>query len=125
MNVSSARGVVASGTPRMLDGCPTYACLMIAYGHAAARSVLRGRRAAELLAGSRAARRHAAGGEPPDPLAREAPRPAAPRPLRAAGRADGGRPAPVPERAAPARAGAAAARRARRGSRGRARRTAR
>src|SRR3954471_14794314 len=106
MNVSSARGVVASGTFRMLEGRPRYACIMIAYGHAAARSVLRGRRAPELLAGRGAARRHAACGEPPDPLAREAPRPSAARPLRAAGRADGSRPAPLPERAAPARAGA-------------------
>src|SRR5947207_14994550 len=115
MNVSSARGVVASGTPRMLDGSSAYACIMIAYGYAAARSVLRGRRAAELLAGRGAARRDAACGEPPDSFAREAPRPSAPRPLRAAGRADGSRPAPVPERPATARAGAAAARRARRG----------
>src|SRR5437773_1330366 len=59
---------------------------MIAYGHASARSVLRGRRAAELLAGRGAARRHAACGEPPDSLAREAPRPSAPRPIRAARR---------------------------------------
>src|ERR1700756_2693508 len=84
------------------------------YGHATARGVLRGRRAPELLAGGRAARRDAAGGEPSDPLARETPRRTAARPLRPPRRADRGGPAPVPERAAAARAGRAASRRARR-----------
>src|SRR5712691_11201512 len=125
MKVSSARGVVASGTSRMLDGCPVLPCIMIAYGHTPTCSVLRGRRAAELLAGGGAARSHATGGEPADPFAREAARAAAPRPLRAASRADGGRTAAVPERAAAARARGAAARRARRGGRGRARRAPR
>ena len=44
------------------------------YGHAPARRVLRRRRAAQLLAGRRAARRHAAGRQPADPRAREAAR---------------------------------------------------
>src|SRR5207253_10870374 len=89
-----------------------------AYGHASARSLLRGGRAPELLPGGGAARRHAARGEPPDPLAREAARPAARRPLGSAGRADGSRAAPLPERAAAAGARGTAARRARRGGRG-------
>ena len=69
---------------------------MIAYGHAPACSVLHRRRAAELLPGRRAARRHAAGGEPADPVAREAARPAAARPFGAARRADRGRPPALP-----------------------------
>src|SRR5881296_229802 len=74
------------------------------YGHASTCCVLRGRRAAELLAGRRAARRHAARGQPAGARAREAARPAAPRPLGAARRPDrGGAPA-VPGRAADARA---------------------
>src|SRR5437879_5471313 len=103
MNVSSARGVVASGTSRMLDVCTAYACIMIAYGHATACRVLHGCRAAQLLAGGGAARRHAACRQPPDPFAREASWPPAARPLGASGRADRGRPAPVPERTAAAR----------------------
>ena len=94
--------------------------IMIAYGHAAARSVLCGRRARELLAGRRAARRDTAGGQPPDPVAREAAWGAAPRPLRPARRADGARAPALPERVAAPRAGGAAARRARRGGGGRA-----
>src|SRR4030081_5908 len=96
MNVSSIR--------QMLDACLARPGIMIAYGHTSARSILRGGRAPELLTGSRAARGPAARGDPPDPLAREAPRPAARRPFGSAGRADGGRPAPLPERAAAARA---------------------
>src|SRR5882672_5156895 len=113
MNVSSARGVIASGTFVMLDGCTAPAGIMIAYGHASARGVLRGRGTAQLLAGRGAARGHPACGEPADPLAREAPRPPAPRPLGKAGRADRRRPAPLPERAQAARHGAAASRGAR------------
>src|SRR5438552_2213485 len=113
MNVSSARGVIASGTFLMLDGYTAAAGIMIAYGHASARSVLRGRRTAQLLAGRRAARGHPACREPADPLAREAPRPPAPRPLGPAGRAHRRGPAPVPERAQAARDGGAAPRGAR------------
>src|SRR5262245_17677937 len=87
----------------MLDPCSVTLCIMIAYGHASARSVLHRRRAAQLLAGCRAARRDATRGEPPDPFAREAARAPAPRPFRTPCRADrGGAPA-LPERAAPAR----------------------
>ena len=60
-------------------------CIMIAYGYAPARRVLRGRRAEELLAGGGAARRHAARGQPPDPLARAAARDASCSTARAAG----------------------------------------
>src|SRR3954468_18098790 len=105
MKVSSIR--------MMLDPCAASPCIMIAYGYASARGVHRGGRAAELLAGSRAARGDPAGGEPADPLAREATRAAAPRPLRPPRRADGGRPPAVPERAAAARGRGAAIGRAR------------
>ena len=74
------------------------------YGYAPACGVLRGRRAAELLPGGRAAGSDPAGGEPPDPGAREAARHEAPRPLGPARRADGGGDAPLPRR--PADAGA-------------------
>src|SRR5260221_6660105 len=84
----------------MLDGRLGSPCIMIAYGHASAGRVLRGRRATELLAGGGAARRHAARSEPADPLAREARRVAAARPVRPACRADRGGPTPVSERAA-------------------------
>src|SRR3954464_994372 len=94
MKVSSIR--------MMLDPCAAAPCIMIAYGYASARGVHRGRRAAELLAGCRAARGHSAGGEPADPLAREAARVAAPRPLRPPRRADGGRTPAVQERPAAA-----------------------
>ena len=60
------------------------------YGHAAVAGVLRGRRAALVLAGGRAARGDPAGGQLAGAVAREAARDAAPRPLRAAGRADRG-----------------------------------
>src|SRR5882724_1203521 len=105
MNVSSI--------PQMLDPCGACPGIMIAYGHASAGGILRGGRAAELLAGGGAARGDAARGEPADPLAREAARAPARRPFGAARRADGGRPPPLPERAAAARARGAAARRAR------------
>ena len=49
-------------------------CIRFAYGHAPARGVLRRRRAPQLLAGGRAARRHAAGGQPAGARAREAAR---------------------------------------------------
>src|SRR6185437_16684501 len=103
MNVSSARGVIASGTYVMLDGYGGPAGIMIPYGHASACSVLRGRGTAQLLAGRGAARGHPACGELADPLAREAPRPPAPRPFGTAGRADRRRAAPVPERTQAAR----------------------
>ena len=74
--VLDPRGRLLSHTT-MLDACLGDPGIMIPYGHAPARSILRRRRAAELLAGGGAARRHAAGGEPADPLAREAARPAA------------------------------------------------
>ena len=93
--------------------------IIIAYGYASALGVLRGRRAAQLLAGRRAARRHAAGRQPPGALARGAPRDAAPRPLGQAGGADGGRAPALSRRAAAARARAAGARGRRRGGRGR------
>src|SRR6476660_5976246 len=120
MNVSSARGVIASGTFVMLDGYGAAAGIMITYGHASACSVLRGRGTAQLLAGRGAARGHPACGEPADPVAREAPRPPAPRPFGTPGRADRRRPAALPERAQAARPGGAASRGARRGGRGRA-----
>src|ERR1700730_5362423 len=105
MNVSSIR--------QMLDPCEARPGIMIAYGYASARSILRGGRTPELLPGGGAARRHAARGEPPDPLAREAPRLAARRPLGSPRRADRGWPAPLPERTEAARARGATARRAR------------
>src|SRR5438445_4911429 len=105
MNVSSIR--------QMLDPCEARPGRMIAYGNASACSILRGGRAPQLLPGGGTARRHEACGEPPDPLAREAARLAARRPLGAAGRTDRGRPAPLPERTAAAGARGAAARRAR------------
>src|SRR5437868_14616715 len=90
------------------------------YGHEAARGVLRGCRAPELLAGRRPARGDAARGEPADPVARAAHRAAASRPLRAPGRADGGRPSALPRSPTADRARAAAARGAWRGGGGRA-----
>src|SRR5690349_6536587 len=95
MKVSSIR--------MMLDPCEGAPCIMIAYGYASACSVRRGRRAAELLAGCRAARRDAAGGQPADPLPREAARRPASRPLLPARRAHRGGAVALPERAAPAR----------------------
>src|SRR5439155_12206870 len=98
---------------------------MIAYGYASAGSVLRGRRAPELLAGGGTARRHPTRRQPADPLAREAARPPARRPLRPSRRTDGGRAPSLPQRAAAARTRGAAARGARRGGRRRARRPTR
>src|SRR5213078_2822612 len=72
------------------------------YGHAPTLSLLRGRRAEELLAGGRTARRDAARGQPADPLPRAAVGHAAARPLGPAGRTDGGRAAVVRVGAAPA-----------------------
>src|SRR5918999_2408970 len=83
------------------------ACIINSYGHEAAHSLLRRRRAQELLASRRAARRHTAGRQPADPLARGAPGAAATRPLGAASRADRGRVAPLPWRTAPTRPRAA------------------
>src|SRR6185437_1663503 len=117
MNVSSMSGT--------LDRCGVNPCIIFAYGYTPARCVLRGGRAAELLAGGGAARCDAAGGKPADSVAREAARRPAARSFGTARRADRGRPPALPERAAPARRGGAAARRARRGGRGRAQRTAR
>src|SRR3954453_3590555 len=105
MKVSSIR--------MMLDPCAGDPCIMIAYGYASARGVHRGRRAAELLAGRRAARGDPARREPADPLPREAARAAAPRPLRPPGRADRGGPPALPERTASARGRGAVAGRAR------------
>ena len=81
------------------------ACFAItfAYGHAAVAGVLRGGRAEVVLAGGRAARRDAAGGQPAGARAREAARDAAARPLRPPRRADRGRPPALPRRAAAAR----------------------
>src|SRR4051794_38474325 len=110
MKVSSIR--------MMLDRCAAHPGIMIAYGYASAGGVCRGRRAAELLAGGRAARCDAARGEPADPLAREAARAPVARPLRAPGRADRGGEAALQERAAPARGRGAAPRRDRRRGRG-------
>src|SRR4051812_38088778 len=89
------------------------------YGHTTARSVLRRRGAQELLAGGRAPRRHAARGQPPGALAREAPRAPAARPLRSPCRAHRGRHRALPRRPAdapargPARRGARSRRRTR------------
>src|ERR671912_109042 len=83
--------------------------IMLTYGYSSARRLLRGRRPEELLPRGRAARGHPAGGQPPDPVAREAARRAAPRPVRPARRAHRGGPAAVPERSTHARARAAAA----------------
>ena len=79
-----------------------------AYGHTAAGGVLRGRRATLVLPRSRPARRHPAGGLAAGARAREAPRHAAPRPLRSSRRADRSGHAPLPRRAAAARARGAA-----------------
>ena len=81
------------------------------YGYPSARRVLRRRRAAQLLAGGRAARRHPACRLAAGAVAREAARDAAPRPLRAPGRADRGRAAAVPQRATAAPTRGADARR--------------
>src|SRR3954464_8543969 len=97
----------------MLDPCAGDPCIMITYGYASARGVHRGRRAAELLAGRRAARGDPAGRELADPLAREAPRTAAPRPFRPPSRAHRGGPPALPERTAAACGRGAAAGRAR------------
>src|SRR5690349_35406 len=95
----------ADAIPRRTTGSMDNGSL---YGHAAARSV-RGRgRAEELLPGRRAARRDAAGGEPADRRARAPARRAAPRPLGPTRRADRGRPAALPQRAARARGRGAA-----------------
>src|ERR1041385_5864179 len=75
-----------------------------AYGHAAVARVLRSGRAEVVLAGRRAARGDAAGGQPPGACAREAARDAAARPLGPACRADRERPEAVQSSAAPARA---------------------
>src|SRR5581483_3452614 len=124
-----ARGSRGRGCPRSrVDARPPARerkdklCL---YGYAPARCLLRRRRAAKLLAGGGAARSDAAGGQPADPVAREAPRAPAARSLRPSGRADRGGSAAVPKRAAAARAGGAAARRAGRGGGGGARGPAR
>src|SRR3954467_13046300 len=97
----------------MLDPYAVVLCIMIPYGYASARGVHRGRRAAELLAGCRAARGDPAGGQPADPLAREAARAAAPRSLRSSRGAPRGGPPALPECTAAARRRGAAARRAR------------
>src|SRR5919205_283724 len=99
--------------------------IMFAYGYPAAGGLLRGRRTSQFLTGGGAARRHSTGREPPDPVAREAARRPAPRPVGPAGRADRRGTAALPQRGAPPRPGGAAARRARRGGRGRADRPAR
>src|SRR5687767_2798898 len=83
---------------RRIGPC-TPGLIRITYGHKAARGLLHRGRAQELLARGRAARAHATGRQPADPLAREALRPAAPRPLRTSGGADGGGAPPVPARA--------------------------
>ena len=70
--------------------------IRFAYGHTPACRILCRRRTAELLAGRRAARRHPARRVAPGAGAREAPRHPAARPLGPSGRADRGRPAPVP-----------------------------
>src|SRR5919199_1424576 len=101
----------SSARPRRIAAEPRWLQISSAYGYAPACGLLRGCRAQELLAGGGASRRHPAGGEPPDPRARGAPRPAAPRPLRAAGRADRGGDAPLPRRAEAADARGAARRR--------------
>src|SRR5919204_70933 len=85
-------------------------CIIDPYGHEAAGSVLRRSRAAELLSSRGAARGDAACRQPPGSLARKATRPEAARPLRPPGRADRGRPLPLPRRPAPARARRPAAR---------------
>src|SRR5215218_7576528 len=110
---------------RRADGCNTPLRIRFPHGYSAARVILRGRRTRELLAGRRAARRDAAGRQPADPLAREAPRTPASRPVRSPGRADRGRPAALPERPANARPRATARRGGHRRQRGRARRQAR
>src|SRR5215211_8407446 len=93
---------------------------MIPYGYPPAGGLLRRGRSPQLLAGRRAAGRHATGGEPPYPLAREAPRAAAVGSFRAPCRADRGGTAALPERAAAARSRADAARGGRRRRGGRA-----
>ena len=97
---------------------------MNAYGYAAARGVLRGRREAELLAGCRLARRHPAGGEPPGSSARGAARTAASRPLGPARRADRSRVRALSQRPAHAPGRAPADRGVRAGGDGRAPRIA-
>ena len=89
--------------------------ISFAYGHAPARCLLRGRRAAQLLAGGGAAGRLAAGRQPADPVARAAARSPAARPLRTPRRADRGRARALSRRAAAAGARGAAARAARLG----------
>src|SRR5437867_3783060 len=79
--------------------------IIIAYGYASTRRVLRRGREKELFTGGGAAGSHPARGQPADPRAREAARSAAARSLGPPGRADrGGRP-PLPGRAASAGAG--------------------
>src|SRR5581483_7958169 len=99
--------------------------IRFAYGHEAAAGVLRGGRAALVLARGRAARRHAARCEPPGSRAREAARDAAPRSLRAPCRADRGGAPLLPRRATAACARGGDRRRARRQGGGRPERHAR
>ena len=96
--------------------------IRFAYGHASAGRVLRGRRAAVVLAGRRAARGDAARGLAAGASPGEAARAPAPRPLRSARRADRGGLAALSRRTADAARRGAAARRHRRRGRRRARR---
>ena len=93
--------------------------ISFAYGHASARRFLRRRRAPQLLPGGGAARRHPARRVAAGARAREAARNAASRPLGSARGADGGGLAPLPRRAADARARGSARRRRGRVRRGR------